>query len=89
MISDIPGVFNISDDVVVFGKTQADHDKALRAVFERFSSKGLTLNRPKYEFNKSSISLFGFVFSEKGVSPDPKKVQAIYSASQPTSASGV
>ena len=89
VISDIPGVFNISDDVVVFSKTQVDHDKALRAVFRRFSSKGLTLNRPKCEFYKSSISFFGFIFSEKGISPDPKKVQAIHSASQPTSASGV
>ncbi len=30
-LRDIPGAFNISDDVVVFGKTQADHDKALKA----------------------------------------------------------
>ena len=58
VISDITGVFNISDDVVVFGKTQADHDKALRAVFERFSSKGLTLNRPKCEFNKLWLCFF-------------------------------
>ena len=29
LVCDIPGAFNISDDLVVFGKTQAEHDEAL------------------------------------------------------------
>ena len=41
------------------------------------------------EFNKHSLKFFRFVFSDKGISPDPKKVQAIHSASPPTSTSGV
>ncbi len=32
---------------------------------------------------------FGFVFSDKGISPDPKKVAAIQNASPPTSTSAV
>ncbi len=28
-VRDIPGVFNISDDVIVFGKTQANHDELI------------------------------------------------------------
>ena len=39
-IRDIPGKINISDDVIVFSKTQAEHDKALQAGFERFSKAG-------------------------------------------------
>ena len=34
LIRDIPGALNISDDVIVFGKTQAEHDAALQAVFQ-------------------------------------------------------
>ena len=30
LIRDIPGALNISDDVIVFGKTQAEHNAALR-----------------------------------------------------------
>ena len=86
---DIPGSLNISDDVIVFGTTQADHDKALQAVLQKFSKVGLTLNKQKCEFNKSSLTFFGFVFSANGISPDPKKVQAIHEASPPDSISCV
>ena len=44
-LRDITGAFNISDDVIVYGKTQADHDKALRAVFQKFADISLTLNK--------------------------------------------
>jgi len=33
-IQDIPGAINISDDIIVFGKTKQDHDKALHAVLQ-------------------------------------------------------
>ena len=85
----IPGTLNISDDVIVYGKTQAEHDRALDVVCQKFSKASLTLNRKKCESNKSSVTFFGFVFSGKGVVPDPKKVQAIKSAPAPTTSSSV
>ena len=84
-IRDIPGSLNISDDVIVFGKSQADHDKALKAVFQKFAEVNLTLNKSKCAFNKSSLSFFGFVFSKDGISPDPRKVEAIHSMDRPSS----
>ena len=83
-ICDIPGALNISDDIIIFGKTQVDHDNAFKAVFQKFAEVNLTLNKSKCEFNKQSISFFGFVFSEKGISPDPIKVESIKKAFQPT-----
>ena len=83
------GSLNISDDDIVFGHTQAEHDEALEAVCRKFSDVNLTLHKKKCEFNKPSISFFGFVFSGQGISPDPKRVEAIYNASPPTTASGV
>ena len=84
----ITGTLNISDDVIVFGKTQAEHDKALDAVCQKFVESNVTLNK-KCEFNKSSVTFFGFTFSEKGIAPDPKKVEAIKNAPAPTTSSGV
>ena len=89
LIQDIPGALNISDDVIIFGKTQADHDKALQAVFQRFSDANVTLHKKKCELNKDSITFFGFVFSGDGISPDPKKVEAIKNVEPPTSKTGV
>ena len=88
-LRNVPGALNISDDVIVFGKTQADHDAALEAVCQKFAEVNLTLNRKKCEFNKSSLTFFGFVFSGKGIMPNPKKVEAIKNAPAPTTASGV
>ena len=89
MLANIPGSLNISDDVIVSGETQVKHDEALEAVCQKFSDANLTLHSTKCEFNKSSISFFGVVFSDKGISPDPKKVEAIYNASPPTNISGI
>ena len=47
LICDIPGALNISDDVIVFGKTQAGHDAALQPVFQKFAEVNLTLNKKK------------------------------------------
>ena len=38
-IDDIDGVVNISDDVIIFGKTQADHDRALHEVCQRLNTQ--------------------------------------------------
>jgi len=60
-------VLNISDDVIVFGKTQAEHDDSLNPVFRKFAEVNLTLNKYKFEFDKSSLTFFKFVFSSKGI----------------------
>ena len=88
-LCDTSGTLNISDDVIVYGKTQADHDEALKKVFQKFSDVNLTLNMSKCEFNKSSLSFFGLVFSKDGVSPDPDKVKAIHDMTPPKSATEV
>ena len=49
----------------------------------------LTLNKDKCQFNKRKIEFFGHVFTSSGVSPDPRKVEAIANASDPTNAQEV
>ena len=85
----LKGTRNISDDILVFGRTQEEHDENLEATFTRIQQKGLTLNKHKCEFNKDKIEFFGYIFSKDGISPDPKKVEAIKSASTPSNISEV
>ena len=84
-IADIDGVLNISDDLVIFGKTQADHDRALHNVCKRFQEVGLTLNKDKCKMNEHKITFFGYTFSAQGISADPRKVTAIHTAPPPES----
>ena len=65
-LRDIPNVINISEDVIVYGATQTEHDDMLRSVFQRLADKGLTLNKQKCLFNQDQLPFFGFVFSWNG-----------------------
>ena len=92
VIRDVKGAKNISDDIICFGRgpdAKADHDRAVRETLTRLQDSGLTVNWPKCEFGVKQIGFFGLVFSENGVSPDPKKVQAAHSAAPPENASQV
>ncbi|XP_060595124.1 uncharacterized protein K02A2.6-like [Ruditapes philippinarum] len=69
----LKGILNIADDIVCFGKTQAEHDANLRALLQRLQDRNLTLNSQKCSFGQSKIKFYGYVFSESGISPDPDK----------------
>ena len=43
-LKDIPGVMNVSDDILVYGSTIDEHDARLRMVLSRLKEKNLTLN---------------------------------------------
>jgi len=85
----IDGAMNISDDILVSGKTHEEHDQNLRAVFQRLREKGLTLNKSKCEYSKDRLEFFGYVFSKDGISPDPKKVEDVVNLHTPSTASEV
>ena len=82
-IKHIPGALNISDDVIIYGKSQNEHDAALHPVCQRFMEVGLTLNDEKCIFNQNKLTFFGLVFSFDGISADPAKVSAIKNSPAP------
>ena len=89
LLTGLPGCKNISDDIIVFGKDQEDHDKNLRGVLQRLQEYNVRLNKDKCSFSKTEVMFYGHVFSAEGIKPDPKKVEAIKSASPPQNASEV
>ena len=83
---DIVGCINISDDILVFGRNQKEHDQNLEKLFKRAREKEITFNKDKCEFNKDKCLYYGMVFSKEGASPDPMKVEAIKQAEPPRNA---
>ena len=77
------GVRNIADDLIVWGKSQEEHDRNLEALFQRLDAKGLTLNGDKCEYNQPSLWFYGYSLSKDGRSADPKKVEAIVKTTTP------
>lgn len=74
---DQEGVAAIQDDIIVYGRTVAEHDVRLPGVFEMITRSELILNEKKCEIRKPTMCYFENVISEEGVSPDSEKVKTI------------
>ncbi len=82
-------VRNISDDIIVFGTTRAEHNSNLENCLRRLISKGLKLNRDKCVFLSNTLEFFGQIFSKDGIRPDPKRVTDLLNAPRPGNVSEV
>lgn len=89
VLNGIPGVLNVSDDLLIYGKTKEDHDRALHATLQRLQESGFTVNPKKCFFNQSELLFFGYKFSAKGLEIDPDKIKAVVDASPPASVTEV
>ena len=61
----IPGCVNISDDILVYGRSRQEHDQYLQSLFETAREKEVTFNKSKCEFNKDKCLYYGLVFSKE------------------------
>lgn len=89
VLQGLPGVLNISDDILIYAGSDAEHTERLQATLKRLQEHNLTLNHAKCEFGKSKMEFFGFIFSKSGLEADDKKVKSILQAARPESASEV
>ena len=74
---DVPGVTGIADDMVIYGRTDLEHDRHLVNFLNICRKNTLTLNPDKMQFRLPKVSFFGHQWSAKGLSPDPKKIAAV------------
>ena len=85
ILSGLPSMVCIIDDILDFGQSQQEHDQRLDSVLTRISKAGITLNSEKCEFSKNSVKFKGHVNDEVGIHPDPNNIQAILEIKAPTS----
>lgn len=67
------------DDILVMGETLEDplYVQNLQRVLQGLREAGLKLKPSKCHFLQRSVEYLGHVISEKGISPDPRKVEAV------------
>jgi hypothetical protein len=87
VLAGLAGCFNMADDVLVFGRDQAEHDANLHAVLARLEQSGLTLNGPKCQFNRTEMDFFGLHISAAGISITEQKHTALRNAAAPATSS--
>ena len=73
----LPGVTGIADDMIIFGKTELEHDRNLLQFLETTRKNGLVLNKSKLQFKKQEVHFFGHRWNSNGITPDPKKIDSI------------
>ena len=82
--SGLPGVVCQTDDILVHGRSEEEHDQHLKPVMERLEKAGITLNLEKCQFSPKRVKFLGQVINQSGVRPDPDKVSAVAKMKPPT-----
>ena len=73
----LPGVTGIADDMIIFGKSELEHDRNLLQFLETTRKNGLVLNKSKLQFKKQEVHFFGHQWNSHEITPDPKKIDSI------------
>jgi hypothetical protein len=74
------------DDILIFSKTEEEHEKCLRLVLEKLRSNKLYTKFSKCEFWLTKVAFFRHVISVGGVSVNPGKVKDVLNWMPPMTA---
>ncbi|KAA0066456.1 pol protein [Cucumis melo var. makuwa] len=77
------------DDILIYSKTEAEHEEHLRMVLQTLRDYKLYAKFSKCEFWLKQVSFLGHVVSKAGVSVDPAKIEAVTGWTRPSTVSEV
>ena len=65
------------DDILVFSKTEAEHEEHLHKVLSLLSENSLTIKLSKCQFGVKQITFLGYVVTEEGIHTDPDIIKSV------------
>jgi len=77
VLKNFQGCANIADDVIVYGKTLAEHAKNLITVLDTLRESGLMVNEKKCKFRLPKLTFFGHDLSRRGIETSEEIIAAI------------
>ncbi|TYJ98666.1 hypothetical protein E5676_scaffold507G00570 [Cucumis melo var. makuwa] len=77
------------DDILIYSKTEVEHEEHLHRVLETFRANKLYAKFSKCEFWLKKVTFLGHVVSSEGVSVDPTKIEAVISWPRPSTVSEI
>ena len=95
LMEDILGDMNMNicliylDDVIIFSNTYEEHLERLHQVFQRLREAGFKLSPDKCSLFMERVKYVGHIVSEKGIEPDPEKIEKVIKWPVPTTPEAV
>ncbi len=83
LIADIPMCRPYLDDIIITGRTDAEHVENVKAVLQRLEEHGMRIRKGKCEFLKESVTYLGHRIDAEGIRPVGDKVEAIRQTPEP------
>ncbi|CAA0840340.1 Uncharacterized mitochondrial protein AtMg00860, partial [Striga hermonthica] len=77
------------DDILIYSKSQKEHEEHLRVVLETLTREKLYAKFSKCEFWLRRVAFLGHVITQAGIEVDPSKIAAVQNWSTPKSPSEV
>src|ERR687886_560040 len=71
------------DDVLIYSKTEAEHEAHLRCILQLLKQEKLYAKLSKCEFWLREVQFLGHVICQEGVKVDPSKIEAVMNRESP------
>lgn len=84
VLAGVPGTLCMLDDILITGKTRAEHLERLHQVLLKLQDAGLVLQKEKCVFFKDEVNYLGYVIDKNGLHKSPEKIKAMLEAPVPT-----
>lgn len=88
-IEGLEGVRAVADDIIIWGKTEEEHDRNVHALLRRCSERNIKLNHDKLKHKQPCVKYMGHYLTNQGLEADPKKLEAIQKMPAPTDKQGI
>jgi hypothetical protein len=88
-LAGIPGVLVYIDDILIWGRTQEEHDERLRLVQQRLKDQEFSVNPKKCHYSQTKVKFLGHMIEDGQLSVDPDKVAAIRAMPSPGDRKGL
>jgi len=87
VLSDIldVGVLAYMDDILIYAKTEEEHDRLVKEVLTRLQQNGLAVTPEKCVWKSEEVEFLGYTIGRKGIKMSTTKVEAVLSWKIPNS----
>ena len=79
------GVLAYMDDILIYAKTEEEHDNLVRETLKRLSNNGLAVSPEKCVWKTQEVEFLGYVISTEGIKMSTDKVDAVLGWKTPAS----